>query len=224
MRLPERWAEGSLPPVAFELPEGWAKIDERYRGMVTSPRPPISGAPLDAVFDVARRNGATRAYLEREYIDADFRDEFANFYAQTFRNIPDRCERLHFFDGTRYLGFIVMRPVLGQPVCRTLLQPPADLEPHVSCATAMVVWLVVNAVWQPFEPYPLMMITGLARASPRWRPCRDPLILLAQGRAARRDRARDREAFRVAVRTDPDLHRLQRRLDEIAERPESEPG
>jgi Protein of unknown function (DUF1003) len=51
-----------------------------------------------------------------------------------------------------------------------------------------------------------------------------PLILLAQGRAARRDRARDREAFRVAVRTDPDLHRLQRRLDEIAERPESEPG
>ena len=51
-----------------------------------------------------------------------------------------------------------------------------------------------------------------------------PLILLAQGRAARRDRARDREAFRVAIRTDPDLHRLQRRLDEIAERPVSEPG
>jgi uncharacterized membrane protein len=89
---------------------------------------------------------------------------------------------------------------------------------------SIIVWLVVNAVWQPFEPYPLMMITGLARASPRWRPCRGPLILLAQGRAARRDRARDREAFRVAVRTDPDLHRLQRRLDEIAERPASEPG
>ena len=34
-------------------------------------------------------------------------DEFANFYAQTYRNIPDRCEAdSHFFDERRYLGFV----------------------------------------------------------------------------------------------------------------------
>jgi uncharacterized membrane protein len=72
-----------------------------------------------------------------------------------------------------------------------------------------------------FEPYPLMMmIAGLAAGLATVAALRGPLILLAQRQAARRDR----EAFRVAVRTEPDLHRLQRRLDEIAERLESEPG
>ena len=86
---------------------------------------------------------------------------------------------------------------------------------------SIIVWLVVNAVWQPFEPYPLMMmIAGLAAGLATVAALRGPLILLAQRQAARRDR----EAFRVAVRTEPDLHRLQRRLDEIAERLESEPG
>jgi uncharacterized membrane protein len=82
---------------------------------------------------------------------------------------------------------------------------------------SIIVWLVVNAVWQPFEPYPLIMITGLAAGLATVAALQGPLILLAQRRAARRDRARDREAFRVAVRTEADLHRLQRRLDEIAE-------
>ena len=89
---------------------------------------------------------------------------------------------------------------------------------------SIIVWLVVNAVWQPFEPYPLMMIAGLAAGLATVAALQGPLILLAQGRAARRDRARDREAFRVAVGTEGDLHRLQRRLDEIAERLQSESG
>src|SRR5918994_7770177 len=77
---------------------------------------------------------------------------------------------------------------------------------------SIIVWLVVNAVWQPFEPYPLMMmIAGLAAGLATVAALGGPLILLAQRQAARRDR----EAFRVAVRTEPDLHRLQRRLDEI---------
>lgn len=136
MRLPERWADGSLPPRSFELPAEWRELDDRYRMMVTSPRPAISSAPLDNVFAVARAGNANRAFLEREYVDADYRDEFANFYAQTYRNIPDRCERIHFFDERRYLGFVVMRPILGQPVCRTVLAPPPELESHISCTAA----------------------------------------------------------------------------------------
>jgi hypothetical protein len=78
--------------------------------------------------------------LEGGYIDEDFRDEFSHFYAQTHREIPSRCERLHFFGQTdkgerQYLGFVVLRPVVGRPVCRTALSPPPQLVPHISCVS-----------------------------------------------------------------------------------------
>ena len=94
--------------------------------------------PLDQVFALVEGNGASHAIREGDYIDADYRDEFANFYASTYPPFPDRCERLHFLNSTehRYLGYAVIRPVPERPVCRTMLAPPADLKDFVSCVTA----------------------------------------------------------------------------------------
>lgn len=84
------------------------------------------------------RLGARVAIIECEYIDADYRSEFANFYATTFRQYKNTCERVHFFrrlelpegpeaplriqDG-EYLGFVVLRPVDFGRIGRTVLQP-----------------------------------------------------------------------------------------------------
>jgi hypothetical protein len=88
---------------------------------------------------------ATLAMIEPDYIDRDFRDEFVGHYATTYRALASRCRRLHFFaaedDGDRYLGYCVLRPVRAHPTCRTVISPPDELLPYVSCLCTSVVRL-----------------------------------------------------------------------------------
>jgi hypothetical protein len=113
---------------------GWRELMLRYAGMGPAP-------PLDEIFNITvGRESPTRALLESGYIDEDFRDEYINFYAKAYRAIPSRCERLHFFDDRdpereQYLGYVVLRPIIGRPVSRTMLRPPAKIVDHVSCMT-----------------------------------------------------------------------------------------
>lgn len=124
--LPDDWADGSLGPRRFDLSSEWGELEGRYSGLGPD-------NALEANFGLVRDEGATVALLEREYIDADYRDEFANFYATTFRALPDRCERLHFWRESTYLGFLVVRPIKSRPVCRTVLASPDDLTGYISC-------------------------------------------------------------------------------------------
>jgi hypothetical protein len=128
--LPDDWGTPASGPISFDLPKQWRDLIGRYRGLGKS-------TAFDAALEIAATR-ATTALLERDYIDADYRAEFANFYAQTFRPIPDRCERLHFFDtdAREYLGFTVLRPIKARPLCRTILRPPQILEHVVSCMAA----------------------------------------------------------------------------------------
>lgn len=99
---------------------------------------------LASVLATIQSLGAALAVLEPEYIDADYRDEYVHYYAYTYRPLPTRCGRLHFFgeeeDGLDpYLGYCVLRPIRDHPVCRTVIAPPSDLAPYVSCVTHSVV-------------------------------------------------------------------------------------
>ncbi|WP_083371722.1 DUF1003 domain-containing protein [Paraoerskovia marina] len=86
----------------------------------------------------------------------------------------------------------------------------------LALATAMVVWIAVNVVWRPFEPYPMIMVAGLAGGLGVISAFYGPLILLTQRRAAMRDRARDRETYLVAARTEDDLHALSAQVTRLA--------
>ncbi len=75
--------------------------------------------------------------VEREYIDKDYRDTFANFHAKRFNTPPSRCVRLHFFrdaisseslregscfhEGNEYLGYSVIRATRPNSIGRTFL-------------------------------------------------------------------------------------------------------
>jgi len=130
--LPPDWANVARGPAAFELPGGWMELMLRYAGMGPS-------TPLDELFKVTiGRENPTLVQIESGYIDEDYRDEYINFYAKTYRELPSRCERLHFFDQSGpepedYLGFMVLRPIIGRPVCRTMIRPPATVRKSVSC-------------------------------------------------------------------------------------------
>ena len=86
---------------------------------------------------------------ERHYIDRHYIADFSLFYSRSLRAYPNYCQRLHFFssefdeeqwcdfvrranDGGRekverqlaaqYLGFIVVKPLPGSPIGRTVLR------------------------------------------------------------------------------------------------------
>jgi hypothetical protein len=126
------WGSSTRLPRERVFAVGIEDVSERYGELVKSPE--IRSQALAGVIEIARRLGATHVQFEWEYVDPDWRDEFAHFYATVYRDIPDRCERVHFVrdEPFEYLGFVVMRPLLGAPVSRTMLKPPDDIAHAVS--------------------------------------------------------------------------------------------
>ncbi len=80
-------------------------------------------------------------------------------------------------------------------------------------------WIVVNAVWQPFAPYPVVTLAVISAALACATALQGPLILVTQRRAAERDRMRDREQLRVAMNTEQDLHTLHDKIDRLFDEP-----
>ncbi len=79
----------------------------------------------------------------------------------------------------------------------------------------LATWLTVNVVWQPFEPYPVVMLAVISAVLACVTALQGPLILVTQRRAAARDRMRDREALRVAIHAEQDLHVLHDKIDHL---------
>ncbi|HEX4422498.1 MAG TPA: hypothetical protein VH165_31505 [Kofleriaceae bacterium] len=87
--------------------------------------------------------GAKTVVVEPYYFDRDYLSEFAAFYCVSASGYPNICQRLHFFDQdldrsmlqhalsnddaslhqlrSAYLGFVVLRPIPGSPLGRTVL-------------------------------------------------------------------------------------------------------
>ena len=79
--------------------------------------------------------------------------------------------------------------------------------------TLLTTWVIVNIVWRPFEPYPVVVLAVISAVLACVTALQGPLILVTQRRAAERDRMRDREALRVAIHTEEDLHALSVKVD-----------
>jgi Papain-like cysteine protease AvrRpt2 len=126
--LPEDWSR-DREPLLLALPGDLEELFEIYL------RELKGGRIFERVVRRAIAVGADSVLVERPYIDADYRSEFAGFYAEVYRDLPDRAHRLHFLDraARNYCGYVTIRPILGRPVSRTMLEPPPALAPHVSC-------------------------------------------------------------------------------------------
>jgi uncharacterized membrane protein len=82
----------------------------------------------------------------------------------------------------------------------------------------IVGWVVLNVAARPFKPYPTVMLAGISATLATVAALQGPLILLSQRRASDRDRRRDEEALRVAINAEGDVHRIERKLDELVAR------
>jgi len=125
-------------------------------------------------------------------------------------------------------------PHCGNPL--TMSEPPQGgrteraalwTASHVASAafpatvfTTVVLWVVVNVIWRPFEPYPVIVYAVTSAVLATAATLQGPLILIAQRRSAERDRMRDEEAYHVTIHTENDIHRIEAKLDALREQVE----
>ncbi|HTZ95424.1 MAG TPA: hypothetical protein VMB18_03435 [Terriglobales bacterium] len=109
--------------------------------------------------DYLREIGARTIVIENEYVDGDYLDDYASFYAKCFEKYPKTCKRIHFFAtevtnddfkniilnkadsgvvqrfAEGYLGFVVARPLPRAIIGRTVLKtyPPASGRRNYPC-------------------------------------------------------------------------------------------
>ena len=115
-------------------------------GLVGTDWPPLQMTYMGIYLDSL---GCRTIVHERHYIDRHYIADFSLFYSRSLRAYPNYCQRLHFFssefdeeqwcdfvrranDGGReeverqlaaqYLGFIVVKPLPGSPIGRTVLR------------------------------------------------------------------------------------------------------
>jgi hypothetical protein len=141
------WSRARRPADAVDLcrPGALSSLLDTYGGA----NPQVLQAVLGQAFTL----GAQTAVVEYRYLDADYRNEHSRFYSTTFRRYASAAHRLHFlatpippelsspdrparFHQPGYLGYTVLRPVPAAPVGRTMLAPPPDLAPHVTCTAS----------------------------------------------------------------------------------------
>jgi hypothetical protein len=94
---------------------------------------PVAMEKMKAFFGTAARS----VIVERGYIDKDYRDTYAGFYAKKFAQYPSRTARLHFFnkrldenslfsleaEKDAYIGFMVIRPTRVSCIGRSIINP-----------------------------------------------------------------------------------------------------
>jgi len=122
---------GLLPIVTFDGATDWKDVLR-----VASPH--LNSEGLDRL-KKALGQTVKSVVVERQYIDKDYRDTFANFHAKKFSTPDSRCVRLHFFDGAvnhqiirdaaqaqgHYAGYSIIRPTRPNCIGRTLVAPKA---------------------------------------------------------------------------------------------------
>jgi hypothetical protein len=129
--LPPNWGQPHPGPLRFSLVGAGAAVRERYMPLGRSRQ-------LDRLFANALDAGATTVFIDRPYVDLDFRSDLSHFYGRSFRPPPAETERLIFTSDSEVLGTTVIRP-LPQQVGRTLIPPPERERPYVTCVAKMPV-------------------------------------------------------------------------------------
>ena len=123
-------------------------------GQLSTEWPPLQMTYMGLYLDEL---GCRTIIHERHYIDRHYIDDFSLFYSRSLRDYPNYCQRLHFFSSefderewltlvqrandhgreqveqelaTHYLGFMVIKPLPGSPIGRTVLRTYDRVAPR----------------------------------------------------------------------------------------------
>jgi len=134
----------------------WERLATRMAEEQPRPLPLISSLAY-----LRHRAGANNVLIEHRYVDRDHRAAFTYFYARQFCQIPQLCERYHFFKSSKpwrptlgaspprspeeeYLGFIIRRPCPNSPIGRSVFPISASIIPGAYAHTRFEIPSHVN--------------------------------------------------------------------------------
>ncbi|MDA8136508.1 MAG: hypothetical protein M0T82_17960 [Desulfobacteraceae bacterium] len=115
--------------IQLETNEDWEKFYSICEGF-------LSRSDFSKIYDYLKESSKT-IVLEKEYVDADYRDTYYNFFSRKFAQYPSKTIRINFFNckiapqmlfqldryQDNYIGFIVLRPNRVTAIGRTILDP-----------------------------------------------------------------------------------------------------
>lgn len=135
-------ATSILPVLVFDSEHTWEDLQ-------TLAEPHLDNDGLSRLKRALEKTAET-VFIERHYIDKDYRDTFSSYHSKKFHTADARCIRLHFFNcnvtkkilstpdnaktkgyldhSDGYLGYSVIRPTRPNSIGRTLLQPQSRPE------------------------------------------------------------------------------------------------
>jgi hypothetical protein len=101
------------------------------------------------ILDIVEKLKCQTIIIEKDYLDRDYLEEYANFYCKSFESYSSRTHRLHFFKdyinfedleglaSKEYLGYSIVRPIDSYRSGRTILPPPYDdvKKSFIACKT-----------------------------------------------------------------------------------------
>jgi uncharacterized membrane protein len=106
-------------------------------------------------------------------------------------------------------------PARGERSAMRIAERVASWWFVVTVLALIAAWVVWNATARPFQPYPVIIFAVISAVLATVGSLQGPLILLAQRRAADRDRGRDEETLHIAMNAEADLHRVEAKVDTL---------
>ena len=115
--------------IQLETDDDWQAFYHGCEGFIT---PKACDLIYGYLKDIAKT-----VVIEKDYVDADYRDTYFNFFSRKFAQYPSKTIRANFFTSKisarmlfkldqyqdEYIGFIVLRPNRVTPIGRTILDP-----------------------------------------------------------------------------------------------------
>jgi uncharacterized membrane protein len=85
----------------------------------------------------------------------------------------------------------------------------------ISFTVMMIIWVLMNSlvlIWRPFDPYPFIFLNLIFSCMSS---IQAPIILMSQNRQDAKDRLRAEHDYRISLKSELELHRLQEKIDHL---------
>ncbi|MBW7884790.1 MAG: DUF1003 domain-containing protein [Caldilineaceae bacterium] len=82
----------------------------------------------------------------------------------------------------------------------------------------LILWITVNLLWQPFEPYPAIIMAVIGATFASVAALQGPIILMVQKRQRQRDRLQAEHDYLVNLKAELEIRSLHEKLDAMLAR------
>lgn len=88
----------------------------------------------------------------------------------------------------------------------------------VGILTFLALWLAVNVLGRPFEPYPMIVLAGMGAVLASLAGLQGPIILMSQRYSRHRDRLRSKHEYQINLKAELEIQYLTEQVEHVLRR------